>query len=75
MNALQITLNDFFQLLLFGGVFTVVLVMIPVQIASKIRRLRRKRTRAVCRICGYRFLRPENQSVFPCPHCGANNKS
>lgn len=75
MNAVPISLNDFFQLLLFGGILAIVLVMIPVQIVSKLRRLRRKRTRAICRICGYRFLRPENQTIFPCPHCGVHNKA
>ncbi len=75
MSAVQISLDDFFQLMLIGGILAVVAVMIPVQIASKLRRLRRKRTRATCRICGYRFLRPEDKPVFPCPHCGVNNKS
>lgn len=75
MSSMSISLNDYFMFLLIGGILAVVVVMIPVQITSKLRRLRRKRTRAICRICGYRFLRPENKSIFPCPHCGVNNKS
>ena len=74
MSPMPISLNDYFMFLLFGGFPTVEVVMIPVQINSKLSRLRRKRTRATCRICGYRFLRPENKSIFPCPHCGVNNK-
>ena len=74
MNAFSLSLNEYVYYLLGGGLFAVVAVMIPVQIASKIRRLRRKRTRVVCRICGFRFLRPGSQSVFLCPHCGARNK-
>lgn len=72
----MITLNfqDFFLLLIFGGLFSVVAVMIPVQIASKMRRLKRRRTHATCRVCGFHFLRPEQRGIVPCPHCGANNK-
>ncbi len=75
MNAIDITLNEYFYYLLGGGFLVLVAVMIPVQVVSKIRRMRRKRTRIVCRICGFRFLRSENQPVFLCPHCGAKNKS
>ncbi len=71
---IPISLPLFFLLILFGGLGAVVCVMIPVQIASKLRRLRRKRTRATCRICGYRFLRPFERGPVRCPHCAAHNK-
>lgn len=66
--------GDFFHLLIYGGLISVVAVMIPVQIASKMRRLRRRRTHAICRVCGYHFLRPEQRGIVPCPHCRAKNK-
>lgn len=74
MNTFFLSLNEYVYYLLGGGLLAVVAVMIPVQVASKIRRLQRKRTRAVCRICGFRFLRPADRPVFSCPHCGARNK-
>lgn len=71
---INLNLEQFYYLLIFGGLLAVVAVMIPVQIASKLRRMRRRRTHAVCRICGYHFLRPEPRGIVPCPHCRANNK-
>lgn len=70
----EITLQQLFLLIIFGGMAAVVCVMIPVQIASKLRRLRRKRTHSICRICGYRFLRPFDRGAARCPHCSALNK-
>lgn len=72
--SLELDLQGFFYVLLLGGLLAVVGVMIPVQINSKMRRLRRRRTRATCRICGYRFLRPEARGLVSCPHCGVKNK-
>lgn len=74
MSCVELDLQGFFYALLLGGLLTVVAVMIPVQISSKIRRLRRRRSRATCRICGYRFLRPEERGIVTCPHCGVKNK-
>lgn len=74
MFSLQLDLESLFYTLLFGSLLTVVAVMIPVQIASKLRRLNRHRTRATCRICGYRFLRPFPRGIVVCPHCGVKNK-
>lgn len=74
MIPFQVDLQDFFYLLTLGGLLAVVAVMIPVQIASKMRRIRRRRTHAICRICGYRFLRPEERGIVHCPHCGVRNK-
>lgn len=71
---ITLELGNFYHLLVFGGLLSVVAVMIPVQIASKMRRLKRRRTHATCRVCGYHFLRPEQRGIVPCPHCRANNK-
>lgn len=74
MSPLQLDLEAFFYVLIFGSLLAVVAVMIPVQIASKLRRMNRRRTHAICRICGYRFLRPEARGIVECPHCGVKNK-
>lgn len=71
---IELSLEQFFMALIFGGLLAVVAVMIPVQVASKMRRVRRRRTHATCRICGYRFLRPEERGIVACPHCGVKNK-
>lgn len=71
---ITLKIYQFFYLLIFGGLLSVVAIMIPVQIASKLRRLKRRRTHSICRICGFHFLRPEPRGIVPCPHCGANNK-
>lgn len=74
MIHVQLDLMELFYLLVYGGLIAVVAVMIPVQIASKLRRIRRRRTHRICRVCGYRFLRPADRSLVPCPHCGVLNK-
>ena len=48
------------------------LVVVPVQLAAKVRRMRLARVRITCRICGYRFLRTDPEAT--CPHCEAKNK-
>lgn len=74
MNLVELTLNQFFMLLIFGGMLAVLCVMIPVQIASKIRRMKRKKYLSTCRICGYRFIRPASKEPVVCPHCGVLNR-
>lgn len=64
---------EFFTALTVAGLVLIVLVFIPVQIASKCRRLRKQYRRLTCRICGYRFLRPA-PGIVECPHCGAKNE-
>ncbi len=71
---IEISLQQLFLFILVGGIAATGCVMIPVQISSKIRRLRRKRTHSICRICGYRFLRPFERGPARCPHCSALNK-
>lgn len=64
--------EEFFAAIVYVGLLLLIGVLIPVQIAAKIRRLRRARTRIVCRLCGYRFLRRDGQAT--CPHCQARNR-
>ncbi len=73
MSSIILSLDDFFTLLLMGGVLFVVAVIIPVQISSKLRRRRRKRSRITCRICGFRFLLRDPHAPIRCPHCGTRN--
>jgi Zn finger protein HypA/HybF involved in hydrogenase expression len=47
-------------------------VVVPVQLAAKLRRIRLERVRITCRICGYRFLRTDPEAT--CPHCEARNR-
>lgn len=55
------------------GLFLLLCIIIPVQLCAKLRRMRKARTHRTCRICGYRFLRREEQPELLCPHCGAKN--
>lgn len=64
--------HEFFAAVVMAGVFLLVSVMVPVQIAAKWRRARRARIRITCRICGYRFLRYDPSAT--CPHCQARNR-
>lgn len=74
MMPVEMDLQSFFLTLLFGSLLALVAVMIPVQVASKMRRLQRRRTHATCRLCGHRFLRPLERGIVCCPHCGVKNK-
>lgn len=67
-----LTMHEFFEVLVYVSLFSLVCIIIPVQLAAKVRRLHRKQTRIVCRICGYRFLRQDPAAT--CPHCLAKNK-
>ena len=64
--------HSFFEVVVWGGVALLLLVCIPLQVASKIRRMRRRRAARVCRICGYRFLRKDAECT--CPVCAARNR-
>ena len=72
MSLPPLTPPEFFVYMAIAGVIAVVAVFLPVQLASKIRRVRRGRYRLRCRLCGYRFLRRDVQAT--CPHCGARNR-
>ena len=69
---LTFTPAGFFEAIAVSAFVLLLGVVIPVQLAAKLRRLRLARLRIVCRICGYRFLRKDPQAI--CPHCEARNK-
>lgn len=64
--------HTFFEVVVWSGFILLLLVCIPIQLASKLRRLRRRRATRVCRICGYRFLRKDDHCT--CPVCTARNR-
>lgn len=72
MTRLVLSSAEFWELLVYGGMALLLMVYIPVQVASKWRRIRRSRVRITCRLCGYRFLRADTQAL--CPNCGAKNR-
>ena len=67
-----LSLHEFFEVLVYAGLLLLICIIIPVQLAAKLRRLRRKQTRIICRICGDRFLRKDAEAI--CPHCAARNR-
>lgn len=72
MTRLVLSSVEFLECLVYGGMALLLMVYIPVQVASKWRRIRRSRVRLTCRLCGYRFLRTDAQAL--CPNCGARNR-
>lgn len=76
MNIPALTPAEFFLFLALGGMALLMLVLIPVKLTAKLRRMRRARTHLSCRICSHRFLRPvgvAHHELVECPHCGAKN--
>ena len=67
-----ISLHEFFEVLVYAGLILLICVIIPVQLAAKFRRMQRKHSRIICRICGYRFIRKEAEAI--CPHCDSRNR-
>lgn len=63
--------HEFFEILVYVGLIALIAVIIPVQIVAKYRRHQRKKTRIVCRICGYRFIKTDPTAT--CPTCGSKN--
>ena len=61
-----------FEAVVWAGFALLLLVCIPTQLSSKLRRVRRRRATRVCRICGYRFLRKDDPCT--CPVCAARNR-
>ena len=72
MIAVSWAPHTFFEMVVWSGFILLLLVCIPIQLASKLRRLRRRRATRVCRICGYRFLRKDPECT--CPVCSARNR-
>lgn len=67
-----LSLHEFFEALVLTGLLFLVCIIIPVQLVAKYRRMRRKQTRIICRICGYRFMRTDTSAT--CPHCESRNR-
>lgn len=68
----SLSLHEFFEAVVIVGLIMLVCIIIPVQLAAKWRRLKRKQSRIICRICGYRFIRQEPTAT--CPHCQSRNR-
>ncbi len=69
---LTFTTSEFFCFFALAAFALLMCVVIPVQLAAKLRRLRLARVRIICRICGFRFLRADPEAS--CPHCEARNR-
>ncbi|MBE6420466.1 MAG: hypothetical protein E7031_10110 [Akkermansiaceae bacterium] len=65
-------LHEFFEAVVITGLALLVCIIVPVQLVAKWRRFQRKKTRIICRICGYRFLRQDPTAT--CPHCQSKNR-
>lgn len=63
---------ELLTVVVFFGLAAMLCIYLPVQLVSKMRRIRRKRHHITCRICGYRFLRRDKEAT--CIHCGARNR-
>lgn len=73
MMSEPLTPSQLFLAIVLGGLVILLLVYIPVQVASKLRRMRRAARCLTCRICGYRFVRSDRQAT--CPNCCARNRA
>lgn len=69
---LTFSLSEFFYVFALAAFALFMCVVIPVQLAARLRRLRLARVRITCRICGFRFLRADPEAT--CPHCEARNR-
>ena len=63
--------SDFFALVVMLGVLLVICIFVPVKLVAKWRRVQHARTHLTCRICGFRFLRRDDEGT--CPHCQSRN--
>lgn len=73
MSIFPLSVSEFFLFLMLAGLVLLVCIYIPVQLASKFRRMRHARTHITCRICGYRYLLDRSRSESVCPHCDSRN--
>ncbi len=71
MPLISASPTEFLMGIVFFGIVMLLCCYIPVQLVAKWRRVRSLRTRLTCRICGYRFVRMDDEGH--CPHCGARN--
>lgn len=58
--------------LVYAGLLLLLGIYLPVQIAAKVRRIRRSNRLITCRICGYRFIRRDSEAT--CSNCEARNR-
>ena len=63
--------SEFFALVVMLGVLLVICIFVPVKLVAKWRRVQHARTHLTCRICGFRFLRRDDEGI--CPHCQSRN--
>lgn len=63
--------SEFFALVVMLGVLLVICIFVPVKLVAKWRRVQQARTHLTCRICGFRFLRRDDEGI--CPHCQSRN--
>lgn len=63
--------SEFLAALVYAGLLLTIGIYVPVKLVAKWRRIRRSRTHLSCRICGFRFLRRDDEGT--CPHCLSRN--
>lgn len=71
MNMAAMPPSEFIAFLVYLGIGLTIAIFVPVKLMAKWRRVRRARTHLVCRICGFRFLRRDDEKI--CPHCQSRN--
>ena len=59
--------SEFLALVVMLGVLLVICIFVPVKLVAKWRRVQHTRRHLTCRICGFRFLRRDDEGT--CPHC------
>ena len=55
--------SEFFALVVMLGVLLVICIFVPVKLVAKWRRVQHARTHLTCRICGFRFLRRDDEPL------------
>ncbi|SEH96610.1 hypothetical protein [Akkermansia glycaniphila] len=71
MKFIQGTPETWLLTIVLAGIAATILTFAFHAISSKIRRMKLKRSRCTCRLCGYRFLVSDAERT--CPHCSARN--
>ncbi len=63
--------SEFLAAVVYAGLLLTIGIYVPVKLVAKWRRICRSRTHLSCRICGFRFLRRDDEGT--CPHCHSRN--
>ena len=63
--------SEFLAAVVYAGLLLTICIFVPVKLMAKWRRIQRARTHLTCRLCGFRFLRRDDEGI--CPHCKACN--